>query len=212
MRLKVQRTSIGAVFVLVVGCTMIPGRTSSTSAQESIDLGVLFDSVAAIRHTSPDVLRKAAAEANPDHPSELLHWSVVLIVLGRPSDKKRAIELLDTYLTHTDQAPGSVLLANLLLQQLQDELRLQRRVAKAIGQRNELSKQFEGRKGELQERIQELEGREQQLEGREEELTGLRRQLAELETQLEGLKRIELEMQDRALAPDLELPRLESPR
>ncbi len=212
LRLKLQWVAIGAVFLLVVGCAMIPGRTSSTSTPESIDLGVLFDSVAAIQQASPEVLRKAAAGANPDNASELLHWSLVLIVLGRPSDKKQAVKLLDIYLADPDQGPGPVLLASLLLKQLRDELWLQRRVGKAIGQREQLSKQFEKRKGELEGRIEELEGREERLEGREEELKGLRQQLGELETQLEGIKHIELEMQDRTLAPDLELPQLERTR
>jgi hypothetical protein len=188
-----------------MGCTTISGRISSTSASEPIDLGRLFDDVAALQHAKPDTLRKAAAEADPDNASELLHWGLVLIVLGRPSDKRNARKLLNTYLTHADQPSGSVLLANLLLKQLQDELTLKRSVAKGIEQRDELSKQLEGRKRELVERMQELEGRDHQLEGRTQQLWELEQQLDELETQLEGIKHIEVEMQDRTRIPHLEL-------
>jgi hypothetical protein len=220
-----------AVLVLLSSCMQTaPARESSAPSPEQIDLGRLLEEVAALQQTEAETLREASAGVDYDDPSELMGWALVMSTLGKPADKVRATELLTAYLDHPGQAPGSIMLATLLLERLQSELMLKRELGEAIRQRDQRDRQAlhastpkrdavatpdeprnESETRTLTDAIRERDEAAAQLEEVNEIKTRTlvktireRNQVAE---QLEKLKAIERQMSDRPRTPDIELPR-----
>jgi hypothetical protein len=215
---------IAVVLIMLTGCIQtFPFRGPSEKNSEPIDLNELFETVAALQQADPDSLRDSAIGADPDDPSELLGWALVMTMLGEPSDKARATELFTAYLDRPGQTPGSAMLATVLRDQLQSELKLQRRLSLAIRQRNDLNRRILTEqtpdraelnthaleaiireRDSLTAQLEELKANERRV--RDSTLRATIRERDELTTQLEELKAIERQIRDRKSDPNLDLP------
>ncbi len=232
-RVSARTVLIATVSIMLSGCIQMPLRSrDATPAPESVDLNRLFDTVASLRQADPDLLRESADAADPQNPSELLGWALAMVMLGEPSDKARATQLLKSYLNHSGQTSGSLALATLLLDNLQSEARLRRRLDVAIRQRDDLNTraltapkrgqddfdkhtlraiirerdELTTQLNELTAQLDALKANQQQQQVRDRTLRNTIRERDELTTQLEELKTIELQIRDRKRDSDLELP------
>lgn len=224
---------IATLVIMLTGCIQLPFLSrESKSVPEPVDLNRLFETVASLRQADPDLLRASADAADPQDPSELLGWTLAMVALGEPADKARATQLLKTYLNQPGQTAGSLAMATLLLENLQSEARLRRRLAVAIRQRDDLNTrvlnppkrgqddldkhtlraiirerdELTTQLNELTPQLDALKANQQQQQIRDLTLRTVIRERDELTTQLEELKAIELQIRDRKRDSDLELP------
>lgn len=222
-RVLTRLGTIATILMMLTGCLLERYNDIPTPWPEPVDLGELFETVAALQKADPQTLRDAASEVDADDPSQLLGWALVMIGLGEPSDDARARELFTAYLHHPGQTAGSIALATLLLDRLQSELRLKRRLDVVIRQRDELNKRVASspargqddlgkhtlqsiirERDELTAQLEELKA--SQSEVRDRALRATIRERDELTEQLEELKAIEIQIRDRKRDSDLELP------
>lgn len=221
------------LLIMLTGCIQLPLLSrDSTPVPEPVDLNRIFDTVASLRQADPDLLRASAEAADSQDPSELMGWALAMMTLGEPADKARATQLLQTYLNQPDQTPGSLALATLMLENLQSEARLRRRLSVAIRQRDDLNTrtlttpkrgqddldkhtlraiirerdELTRQLNELTAQLDALKANQQQQQVRDRTLRTTIRERDELTTQLEELKAIELQIRDRKRDSDLELP------
>jgi hypothetical protein len=206
------------------------GRGPAEAVAEPVDLNRLLDGVAALRETDPKLLREGANARADGDPSELLGWALVLMMLDEPGDKTKAAELLKAYLNATGQTPGAMTLASLMLDQLQSESRLRRRIDLVSRQRDVLNSRVVSSSGrqkaepsgdtlqaiirerdELTEQLEELKTSQEHEQVQDHVLRAAIRERDELTEQLEELKAIELKIRERKRDPDLELPSDDTP-
>jgi hypothetical protein len=223
-RSRARFTMIATILILLSGCILEKYSDPPTNWSEPIDLGALLEAVASLQQADPKTLRDAASEVDSDDPSEVLGWALVMTALGEPADDARARQLLVNYLDHAGQSPGPTALATLLLDRLQSELRLKRRLDVAIRQRDDLNKRVVSspargkdeigqhtlqsiirERDELTAQLEELKA--SQSQARDVTLRATIRERDELTEQLEELKAIEIQIRDRKRDSELDLPK-----
>jgi hypothetical protein len=214
-----------AGLLMLSGCATIGWPPPAAPVAEPVDLNRLMETVAALRETDPKILREGAEAETDGNPEELLGWALVLIMLDETADKAKAAELIKAYLNAPGQTPGALTLASLMLDQLQSEARLRRRLAIVSRQRDDLNSRVVSSPGkartapsadtlqtimrerdELTEQLEQLKTSQEHEQVQDHVLRATIRERDELTEQLEELKSIEINIRERKRGPELDLP------